>query len=352
MASQLQTPVPAVVRVVLFWRAGCAHCHEVIEHVLPPLQEEYGSQLEILLVEVNSQEAANLLTAVAAEYGLPPERIGVPFLIVEDRVLIGSLEIPAELPGLIAFHLARGGVDWPDIPVLRPLLPSATDAAPPSATAPTSELPTRAAASADDDLVGRGPADPLLVEGFAPALGVMGGAAAALVYSGSRLIRRRTLTSHPGASEREILSPSRTRGIEVLALSGLVVSVYLSYVEITLSQAICGPIGDCNAVQASPYARLLGLVPIGVLGVAAYATILTTWVHDRSGNDPIARFGPPVAYVLAFVGTVFSLYLTFLEAFVIRAVCLWCLLSAATMAAILVLSPVPARPRPESPSRA
>jgi uncharacterized membrane protein len=45
---------------------------------------------------------------------------------------------------------------------------------------------------------------------------------------------------------------------------------------------------------------------------------------------------------MAFLATVFSLYLTFLEAFVIRAVCLWCLLSAATMTLILLrgLSPI------------
>lgn len=39
----------AVVRAVLFWTATCPHCHHVLNEVLPPLQQKYGSQLEVLL---------------------------------------------------------------------------------------------------------------------------------------------------------------------------------------------------------------------------------------------------------------------------------------------------------------
>ena len=65
------TPLPAEsipvakVRGVMFWKDGCAHCHEVLENVLPPLQEKYGDQLEILLVEVVTMEDVDRLYEVA-----------------------------------------------------------------------------------------------------------------------------------------------------------------------------------------------------------------------------------------------------------------------------------------------
>ena len=43
---------------------------------------------------------------------------------------------------------------------------------------------------------------------------------------------------------------------------------YLTYVETQLVQAVCGPVGDCNAVQSSSYARLFGVLPVGVLGAS------------------------------------------------------------------------------------
>ena len=46
------------------------------------------------------------------------ESSGVPFLVVGDRYLIGSNDIPMFFPGLIEQHLAEGGIDWPAIPGL------------------------------------------------------------------------------------------------------------------------------------------------------------------------------------------------------------------------------------------
>jgi len=114
LPQETATPQP-VVRAVLFWMDGCPHCHEVLENVLPPLREKYGKQLEILLIEVVSMDDADRLYEVAAAYGIPRERVGVPFLVIGEQVLIGSAQIPAELPGLIESYLTQGGLDWPDI---------------------------------------------------------------------------------------------------------------------------------------------------------------------------------------------------------------------------------------------
>lgn len=111
-----------VVRAILFWMEGCQHCHFVLEQVLPPLQDQYGDQLDILLVELSDVESVNLLYQAADSFGIPKENVGVPFLVIGDRVLVGSEQIPAQLPGLIETHLASGGVNYPDLPGLVDLL--------------------------------------------------------------------------------------------------------------------------------------------------------------------------------------------------------------------------------------
>lgn len=107
-----------VVEAVMFWQDGCPHCHEVLENVLPPLIKHYGTQVDLLLIEVSNLDDINRLFEVAALYGIPRENVGVPFLIIGEQVLIGSGQIPAKLPGLIELYLEHGGVSRPDIPDL------------------------------------------------------------------------------------------------------------------------------------------------------------------------------------------------------------------------------------------
>ncbi|MFO7893164.1 MAG: vitamin K epoxide reductase family protein [Longimicrobiales bacterium] len=122
--------------------------------------------------------------------------------------------------------------------------------------------------------------------------------------------------------------------IPALAVVGLGVAAYLAVVEVTGADAVCGPVGNCNIVQQSPYARLLG-VPIGVLGVVGYAVLLATWAAGRL--VPEARFAARSAtWWMALGATGFSIYLTFLEPFVIGASCAWCLTSAVAATLILV----------------
>ncbi len=139
---------------------------------------------------------------------------------------------------------------------------------------------------------------------------------------------------------RSGLRPGSARGwrsaaVPVLCLAGLVVAGYLSYVETTARPAVCGPVGDCNAVQQSAYAKLFGILPVGVLGVLGYVVILALWAWLlRAPEETRSRFGLALPAVVMF-GVAFSAYLTFLELFVISAVCLWCLSSALLMVALL-----------------
>ena len=106
--AQAEEPV---VRIVLFWSETCAHCHIVLNEILPPLQEEYGGQLDVLAVEVSDQAGYELWMMAIETLRIPTDRLAVPMLLVGDRVLVGSYDIPNELPGLIEEHLAAGGLD-------------------------------------------------------------------------------------------------------------------------------------------------------------------------------------------------------------------------------------------------
>ncbi len=136
-------------------------------------------------------------------------------------------------------------------------------------------------------------------------------------------------------------NPTRVRThwlIPALSLLGIFVAAYLAYVETAQISAVCGPVGDCNTVQQSEYARLFGILPIGVLGLAGYVMILLAWLGVRFGRNGIENLGRLALLGITFAGTLFSIYLTFLEPFVIGATCAWCLTSAVVMTVLMLLS--------------
>ena len=105
---------------------------------------------------------------------------------------------------------------------------------------------------------------------------------------------------------------------------------------------MCGPVGDCNAVQASPFAKLFGFLPVGLLGAVGYIGIIVAWFVGRGRKGGLSRLAPLLVFVMALFGVLFTIYLTYLELFVIHAVCIWCLSSAVLMALVLILSVGPA----------
>ncbi len=330
-----------VVHAVMFWLETCPHCHVVIDQVLPPLQQQYGDQLQIELIEVSSEAHGLLLRQAADTFAVPYDQVGVPFLVIGDHVLVGADQIPTELPGLITQYLANGGVDYPNIPGLAEALPE-NSSGNASTGPPDTVVPTRAS-------------------GFGLAIVIMAGMVVALIATAATFIRgtgthhpqrtqrgsrprsQRQSTQHAAATAQHAGDSWRERAIPILSLIGLVVAGYLAYVETQSVAAICGPVGDCNAVQSSPYAYLFGIIPIGVLGVVAYVLILVAWLWPRiRPEDALAHYAPLAVFGLTLVGTLFSLYLTYLEPFVIGAVCAWCLTSSVIITLILLASIGPA----------
>jgi uncharacterized membrane protein len=313
---------------------------------LPPLFEQYGEQLQIAGVNTTEPEGQTLYQAAIEQFAIPDERRGVPTLILAETVLVGSLEIPDQLPALIEQHLAAGGVDWPAIPGLAAVLAvnenaaGPTPASPPdpaTAAEPDSDaiapLGESAAASAPaaDDLMSWLRRDPV---GNALAIILLAGMLVVVGYVLNGMQRARHAPSK-GVFAANARQGWRGWAVALLCLVGLGVSVYMAYVETTHATAVCGPIGDCNTVQQSPYAALFGLIPIGVLGVLGYAIILAAWAGMHWGRGRLRTVSGSALFGLALFGTLFSIYLTFLEPFVIGATCLWCLTSAVSITLIL-----------------
>lgn len=300
------------VYAVLFYSPTCGHCHKVMEEDLPPLLEKYGSQFVLLSFDVNTSEGNSLFRQAIERFQVQPDRRGVPMLIVGDTVLVGSFEIPDQLPGIIATGLLSGGIPLPDFPGLE---------------------------SSNQQETHIEKIRPGLWETFNQdrtanilAVGVLVGMVLSVTWISYAYMNPSTTTSRtwPGWV------------IPVLSIAGLAIAAYLSYIEITQTEAICGPVGNCNAVQSSAYARLFGWLPIGVLGLIGYLTILVTWLFHSLGPQERRRLTATLIWVMAFAGTLFSIYLTFLEPFVIGATCIWCLTSAILMTILLWASTAPA----------
>jgi uncharacterized membrane protein len=91
-------------------------------------------------------------------------------------------------------------------------------------------------------------------------------------------------------------------------------------------------------VQQSEYAKLFGTLPIGVLGVIGYVLIIAAFFVQRFSQGALKENAIFLVWGFSLFGTLFSIYLTFLEPFVIGATCAWCITSALLMTALLIIT--------------
>jgi uncharacterized membrane protein len=135
---------------------------------------------------------------------------------------------------------------------------------------------------------------------------------------------------------------ARLRAATVLvALLGAGVAGYLTYVHYAELEPFCvGGGGGCERVQSSDQSELAG-VPVAVIGLVNYL-VITACLLLAGGRLH------PAAAALALAGFGFSVYLTYVELFVIDAICQWCLANAviATALAGLTVALVAVEPEP------
>ena len=115
------------------------------------------------------------------------------------------------------------------------------------------------------------------------------------------------------------------KAILMLSITGFVISLYLFYEKITGGSLVCG-ISSCETVNNSGYSTIFN-IPVSFFGMLYYLSIIS-FVKLKKYK---------ILFLSILGGFIFSLYLTFLEAFVIEAWCQWCIISALIVTAQLGL---------------
>lgn len=386
-AIPLVSAQEAIVHGVFFYSPTCPHCVQVIQNDWPKIQTEFGDQLQVIFINASSEEGGRFMQVARA--ALQIESSGVPMLIIGSNVFMGSIQIPTNAPDVIRAGLAAGGIALPAIPGIQTIYEAAL-----AAEQPAPEHTTDSATGAVTEIQALSWLDRLAADPVANALAIviLVALVATLLIGGLRLISASQIAiplTHPalliasvagaliaasllfGAQGQPLIlaiaagelvifallvwaSRQAVSGNPVLhwrvpltALAGLVAAAYLATIEVNQAEAVCGLVGDCNRVQQSPYAQIAG-IPIGVIGVLGYIAILILWFVNRQigGSYRLEQ----LMRAAALLGVVFSIYLTFLEPFVIGATCLWCLMSAIIMLLLLwmllpegITAPLPPR---------
>jgi uncharacterized membrane protein len=120
--------------------------------------------------------------------------------------------------------------------------------------------------------------------------------------------------------------------VALLALVGLVDSLYLTVQHLTGQTLRCTIVSGCSEVLSSPYSHI-GPVPLAALGALAYFIIFSLAILLAFGY----RSARPLLAGLSVIMFLMTLWLLYLQAFVIHHFCQYCLLSAAVTTALTAI---------------
>ena len=113
----------------------------------------------------------------------------------------------------------------------------------------------------------------------------------------------------------------------VLAILGIGIAGYLAATKLSGEVPVCGPLRGCETVSTSEYSDFLG-VPVALFGVAYSVVALVASLRWWRAGDRRALY---LLYGMGLLGLLAVIYLTYLELFVIEAVCVWCVSYAVTV---------------------
>jgi uncharacterized membrane protein len=122
----------------------------------------------------------------------------------------------------------------------------------------------------------------------------------------------------------------------LVALAGLFVATYLTLYKLGVIGQLSCSVGSCETVQLSRWATLFGL-PVAVWGVGYYAAAFALTLAGVQERFADSRGLSLALVVLTGWGLIFSAWLTYLELFVIHAICQWCVVSAVLATVLFVI---------------
>jgi len=155
----------------------------------------------------------------------------------------------------------------------------------------------------------------------------------------ARKMARKPAAPAPPADETALGAGGLLRwgALATLALAGMGVAAYLTYTHYADKVVACGGLGKCETVQQSEYSTIAG-VPVALLGGLAAAALLTIAL-GRLGGLPLAvEWASLATLALTTASVAFAAYLTYIEFFVLEAICLYCLALASIFATSWLIS--------------
>lgn len=117
------------------------------------------------------------------------------------------------------------------------------------------------------------------------------------------------------------------RLVALLALAGVFLATYLTLYKLGYIGELSCSVGSCETVQTSQWATFLGL-PVAAWGIGFYVTVFALALAGSMGPLSGANWVGWALLVVTGWGVIFSGWLTYLELFVIDAICQWCVVSA------------------------
>ncbi|HEY8175525.1 MAG TPA: vitamin K epoxide reductase family protein [Gemmatimonadaceae bacterium] len=130
----------------------------------------------------------------------------------------------------------------------------------------------------------------------------------------------------------------------LIALVGLFVALYLTLYKVGLIGTLACGTGSCETVQLSRWSTFLGL-PVAAWGAAYYAVVFALALAGVQDRWAESRRLTLALIIVTGWGVLFSAWLTYLELFVIHAMCRWCVVSAVLTALVFGLAVVDWRKR-------
>lgn len=118
----------------------------------------------------------------------------------------------------------------------------------------------------------------------------------------------------------------------LLSLFGIADALYLTIEHLTGETVRCTITSGCSEVLSSPYAVVAG-IPLAAVGAAAYFTVFSLAILALFGYRIAGTLLTPLVIAMFFV----SVWLFYLQAFVIRQFCQYCLISATITTCLLAL---------------
>jgi uncharacterized membrane protein len=127
------------------------------------------------------------------------------------------------------------------------------------------------------------------------------------------------------------------QAIAVLALAGTFIALYLTLYKIGVVGELTCSVGQCEMVNTSKWAVFLG-VPVAAWGLLTYLALFALALAGSQDRFESSRGISLALAALAGWSVLFSAYLTYLELFVIHAICVWCATSAGIMVVVFLAS--------------